>query len=1617
MRHEPTRDPICTGGTAAIPADIRREGAAFAVVLLATLALFGYFIWSGYRDAHRVARTTVENLARVIEHELRFTVARADRDLAAAAAMLAGEASRDPSDLHSLLASADLRRGALTETDLGRLAVVAPDRSGWILVDPASGATTPAGPAITEQIDFGGAGGLIVGSPVRGPAGGGLPLLFYRLTRDTAGAVNGAVALILDTGQLERLFRDVDLGGEGAIVLRRVDDDGLLLRRPPFQDPGATAPGTPSYRRIARGEYAGVERYVSPVDGAERIYGFRRVGGYPLYIAVGLATREYLAPWAQRALLSGTAAAVLLVSLVCMLRRRMRSEALLRDSTQALQEAESVSGLAHWEAEAATGGVRWSPNMYRLLGIDPSTPASREAFDGIVHSADRARVHAAWRQAGQGGGFDIEHRIVVGGQVRWVRARARTVKDARGVPVRAFGTVLDTSARKIAEEALAAEHNLLRTILNAIPDYVFLKDEAGVYRLCNSAVERYFGRPEQEIVGRTDFELVDAATAAGFRRDDLVAMAGSEATRREEDLVNPDGSRLCTETIKLPMRGPDGCLIGLLGVARDVTVRRLAELSLIESEARFRSLADSTAVMIWVAGTDGHGTYFNRAWLEFSGRTLEAEVAEDWRRDMHPDDLDSAQAGYRDGFRSGEDFSVEYRRRRHDGVWRWVLDAGRARYTAEGVLCGFIGSCLDISERRHLQMQDSSRAAILEMVARGESLGVVLDRIASSVEKMDPDVRCSILLLDDSGRRLLHGAAPSLPAFYSEAIDGIEIGPECGSCGSAAHRRELLVVEDVRTHPYWAPYRDLAARAGIVACWSMPIFGSDGVVLGTFALYYAAPRRPGEADLALIALKSRLAGIAIERVRTERALAESEQKYRNLLDEMADGVWVVQDYRLVIVNAALAALLGYRREELIGMPLAEVVAPDFRDLVVGRYEHRVNSEEDPPRRYEVRLSRRDGTEMWAELIASRMLFNGRPSALVIVRDNTERRHAEQFLRDVIESTSDGILVEDRSGNALVTNRCFQDMWNIPAAVPESGGHRALHDYVQAQLATNTDPPAKTADLRPQDQWRDYHLLQVGDGRLIARYSSPLLRDGVVAGRVWSFRDVTERRKTEILYRSVIESSPDAFVAVDEDGRIVDWSPRAEQLFGWPAGEVMGRSLHETIVPPAYRDLHVEGMRRFLRGGEPRIIGRVMRMAALRRGGQEFPVELQVSVVRIGSRCRFTSFIRDISGRVLAEQQLAQAQRMEAIGQLTGGLAHDFNNMLGIIVGSLDLLSLEQTDAEARELIGTAMSAAHRGVEVTKSLLAVARRQALAPKVVEIDTALTEMEPLLRQTAGKRVEVRLERGVSGMCAYVDPGSFNNAVLNTVINARDAMPAGGELRIGTALINAADTHLAADLDPGTYIEVRIEDTGCGMPPEAIERAFDPFFTTKERGKGTGLGLAMVYGFARQSGGVATIRSTVGRGTCVRLVLPVAATPARQDEAVAAPGDRPVARAGETVLVVDDEFDLRRIIREWLVGAGYRVALADSPAEALRRLQAERFDLMLTDVVMPGPMDGAVLARTVMRQHPGTRVLLMSGFADDALGGVKQQWAVLEKPFRRDELARAVRRELDQRDAQPA
>ncbi len=352
--------------------------------------------------------------------------------------------------------------------------------------------------------------------------------------------------------------------------------------------------------------------------------------------------------------------------------------------------------------------------------------------------------------------------------------------------------------------------------------------------------------------------------------------------------------------------------------------------------------------------------------------------------------------------------------------------------------------------------------------------------------------------------------------------------------------------------------------------------------------------------------------------------------------------------------------------------------------------------------------------------------------------------------------------------------------------------------------------------------------------------------------------------------------------------------------------------------------------------------------------------------------------RDISDREETDKRLRQAQRMDAIGQLTGGLAHDFNNLLGIIIGNLDLLRLKGgIDTEQEELIGDAREAALRGADLTSRLLAFARRQPLQPERLAINALVAGTVGLLARTLGENIPITVDLADDLWPVLVDRAQLEASLVNLATNARDAMPRGGRLMITTANRSLDAEYVAAhsELAAGDYVMIEVSDTGTGMPSELLSQVFEPFFTTKEPGRGTGLGLSMVFGFVKQSGGHINVYSEPGQGTTFRLYLPRDLA----GSAIAAPPPEtasPTAGGSETVLVVEDNEGMRRITRRQLTSLGYRVIEAASAAAALRLLEAENVALLFTDIVMPGEMDGVELARTAMVRWPALKVVLTSG-----------------------------------------
>ena len=388
--------------------------------------------------------------------------------------------------------------------------------------------------------------------------------------------------------------------------------------------------------------------------------------------------------------------------------------------------------------------------------------------------------------------------------------------------------------------------------------------------------------------------------------------------------------------------------------------------------------------------------------------------------------------------------------------------------------------------------------------------------------------------------------------------------------------------------------------------------------------------------------------------------------------------------------------------------------------------------------------------------------------------------------------------------------------------------------------------------------------------------------------------------------------------------------------------------------------------------------------------------------------------RDVTEQHQAEEALRQSQKMEAVGQLTGGLAHDFNNLLTGISGSLDLLQKRVAQGRLGDLdryLIAAQGASKRAAALTHRLLAFSRRQTLDPKPTDVTRLIGGMADLIGRTVGPGISVEAVNVAGLWTALVDPNQLENALLNLAINARDAMPDGGRLTIETGN-RWMDARAARerDLPPGQYLSISVSDTGTGMPPDVIARAFDPFFTTKPLGAGTGLGLSMIYGFARQSGGAVRIYSEVGQGTTVCIYLPRHYGSEDARDAGTGPGEAPQAGAGEVVLVVDDEPTVRMLVMDVLGDLGYGAIEAEDGPSGLKVLQTTaRIDLLVTDVGLPGGMNGRQVADAARVLRPGLKVLFITGYAENAVvgnGHLDPGMAILTKPFGMDDLATKMR-----------
>jgi len=820
-----------------------------------------------------------------------------------------------------------------------------------------------------------------------------------------------------------------------------------------------------------------------------------------------------------------------------------------------------------------------------------------------------------------------------------------------------------------------------------------------------------------------------------------------------------------------------------------------------------------------------------------------------------------------------------------------------------------------------------------------------------------------------------------------------------------------------------------------------PLTTEDGHVLGTFCALDERPRDWTRRDIdVLTALTSatrseiqrRIAQRAAHdtqlRLMAERTLAHAVQQ------QMPVGVIVAEipGGRLVSVNAQMTEI--FRRSF---MPASDLT--DYRELI-GFHDNgtsytpfewplaRTVMTKERVRGEEIKIRRGDGTDGHIRMSSAPVqdAEGNIVAAVAIVVDLSEQRSAERALRTtderfrfVAKATNDVIWDWDIKTNALVWNDSVETVFGHKQnrIFPEiQWWYDHIHPEDRERVIAGIHGVLDHGGTSWSDQYRyrraDGNYANVMDRGYIARDST-----GEPQRMIGAMTDVTEKSRSEAAIRfqaQLLNAVQQAVVATDPEGLVIFWNDFAERLYGWPAEEAVGKPIQELTPSPFLREHSADIFERGAGGdswtGEFLVQG---------KSGKAFPALLTTSPIRDerGTVLGFVLVSIDLSERRALEEQFRQSQKMDAVGRLAGGIAHDFNNLLTVIRLNTEIImdGFDPTDPRSED-VKQIRSAAERASSLTRQLLAFSRKQILQPRVLDMNSVVSTVEPMLQRLIGEDITIASSCNARGY-VVADPGQIEQILVNLVVNARDAMPQGGTISIETqnAMLDETYTSEHAPVVPGRYVMLAVGDNGVGMNRDTKEHAFDPFFTTKEAGKGTGLGLATVYGIVKQSGGYIWIYSEPGLGTTLKLYFPEVSAAAAFTNAEYKPTAKLGARGSETILLVEDEEAVRGLTSRILEKQGYRVIVAEHGRQAMDIAAREegRIDLVLTDIVMPG-MNGRGLVERLAGIRPRIKSLYMSGYTDDDIirrGFIEPSKSFLQKPFTSESLLQTVRKVLDE------
>ncbi|MER3430389.1 MAG: hypothetical protein C4324_04970 [Blastocatellia bacterium] len=1281
-------------------------------------------------------------------------------------------------------------------------------------------------------------------------------------------------------------------------------------------------------------------------------------------------------------------------------REKREAEKALAENEERLQMALAAAGMGAWEWDLETNEVFWSPECSIIFGTTIAG-AKVDYLASLIHEEDRNWVSAKYAQAMRSRSrFSIRFRLKrKSGEIVWVSQDGKCEFDRNGKPVRMSGTLRDISKAKKAEDALLEAEEKYRIIAETAYDAILAVDTSGAITFANPAAERVFGYPRAKLVGMKLWELMPDDVAAEMQKKLERYLETGIRTFDWQNLQSKglrcDGSIIEINVSLSEFKSADKHVFTT--IVRDITEQKRSADALRRSEQNFRALVEATTEYVWELDERGNLTQFPQWWVDLTGQGFAESLDYRWLTCLHPNDRERVRASFEYALATATPISIEFQIRDRNGYYRHFAARGipiKSRNHRPRWICALT----DITHQR----------AAEEMLRESEERYRLISSITSDY---------MFASRVDDGREVeitwIAGAFERITGYSQQEFK------EHGGRRAIVHPDDIAIYE-----------RDLERLAMNKPVDSeIRIIRKDGETIWVRVL--AQPIWDETANH-LVGIRGAVQDITVRKT-AELAVRESEQRLRTIFDAVPECVKLLgKRGEIIDINPSGLAILEAEKKELVlgktakGILLDEHVEP-FRNAI-----KQVLAGRDVQLTYEITGLK--GTRRWLEMYAVPMRnASGEITAVLgVSRDITEKRRLESFLiasqkqYSSLINTIEGIVWE-----ADAETFCFtfvSDQAKKLLGYPRENWFEPgfWENHIHPDDRKWAVDYCAGATARGEPHSFEYRMI-ASDGRIV------WLRDIVSVitepdGRKMLrglMVDITERRNAEAArrdseesYRELIENANDLIYTHDLQGNFLSLNRAGQRITGYSEEEARKLNIAD-VVSPEFLPTAAEMIDRKLKGSPPTIYSTEI----ISKDGRRIPLEVNTRLVyKDGVPVAVQGIGRDISERLAAEEalrqseeQLRQAQKLESIGLLAGGVAHDFNNMLTAINGYSDLLLRKlPADDPLRAHVEEIRKAGERSAELTRQLLAFSRRQIMRPQIIDLNAAVADSARMLRRLIGENIALLTDLAPSLPKIEIDPGQLVQVLVNLVVNARDAMPDGGTIIIETRVetIDEKYTSRHVGIQPGRYIVLSVTDNGIGMDARTRERIFEPFFTTKGVGRGTGLGLSTVYGIVKQSGGSIWVYSEPNSGSTFKIFLPTLNVESihRSGE----PNQAQLPLGSERILLVEDEDSVRMLGKEILTACGYDVIDAADGAQALQlALNAENpIDLVITDVVMP-QMGGRELVERLLAANPQIRVLFTSGYTDDAIlrNGIVDKCAdFLQKPFTFEKLARKVRELLE-------